>query len=219
MSTPTLADGKYKDTWSLPGSADRNSTPIKDALSPLLQQLSISIKDRKPLILEVASGMGIQISEIAKSNPSIQFQPSDADIYLTSQIDSKVKGVGVENVKKARVLDLLDEENWGELALPTTDANETKLEDDEKEKVESIFDGILCCNLTHICPFEVTKSLFAHLDPRVQYENNGGKTLLNQKVGFIAIYGAFNENGGFTGEGNRKVSFKSQTVRVCLERR
>ncbi len=47
------------------------------------------------------------------------------------------------------------------------------------------------------------QSLFSHLDPRVGYVTQQGyRNLLSRQHGWIAIYGAFNENGTFTSPGN-----------------
>lgn len=213
MSTAPISDGKYKDRWSIPGSAERNSIPINEAITPLSTRLSSEIKGRTPSILEIASGMGTQISTIAKSNPNIIFQPTETDLYLKSQIDSRVKEMGVEkNVRKTKILDLLEESDWKRLVVGSSSDSGSNSDGNESESsgsLKSLFDGVLICNLTHICPFEVTQSFFAHLDPRVEYQDdkNGAQTILNQNHGLIAIYGPFNERGGFTSEGNRKVSF------------
>lgn len=64
---------------------------------------------------------------------------------------------------------------------------------------------MIACNLVHIAPWSVTESLFSHLDPRVSYVTQQGyRNLLSRSHGWIAIYGAFNENGAFTSEGNAK---------------
>ncbi|SPO23343.1 uncharacterized protein UTRI_02021 [Ustilago trichophora] len=188
-------DAKYRTSWSLPGSAERNSQPIAEALSPLLSSIS-STPTHRPVILEVASGFGLQISAIASRYPHCQFQPSEADAYPRSQIDSCT--ADLPNVGKAEALDLLDQNDWLTLVHNVSGENDTVSAE------EGLFDGVLACNLTHIAPWKVTESLFGHLDPRVGYVTQQGYRSLLSKNGWIAIYGAFNENGKFTSEGNKR---------------
>ncbi|CBQ72048.1 conserved hypothetical protein [Sporisorium reilianum SRZ2] len=199
MSSDTAPSSKYRSSWSLPGSAERNLQPIADALSPLLSPAATSSSARKPVILEVASGFGHQIHAIASTYPHCRFHPSEADAHLRGEIDTRA--AGLPNVAKAESLDLLSQSDWralvhnvsGEAAPPSS------------AKDQGLFDRVIACNLVHTAPWSVTESLFSHLDPRVSYVTQQGyRNLLSRRNGWIAIYGAFNENGAFTSEGNAK---------------
>lgn len=185
---------KYRSSWSRPGSAERNSEPIAAALAPLLSPSSSS---RSLAILEIASGFGHQISAIADRYSDCQFHPSEASSHLRNQIDTATSSL--PNVSKAEQLDVLDQNDWLTLVHNLSgESSSPRLED------EGLFDGIVVCNFTHITPWNVTESLFSHIDPRVGYVTQSGyRSLLNKHSGFIAIYGAFNENGTFTSEGNK----------------
>lgn len=106
MTTSTSnPDSKYRSSWSLPGSAERNSQPIARALSPLLSPAatsSSSSSSRKPVILEVASGFGHQIHAVASEYPHCRFHPSEADAYLRDEINTRT--AGLPNVVKAESL-------------------------------------------------------------------------------------------------------------------
>lgn len=186
------ADGKYRSSWSQSGSAERNSQPIAEALASLLSAGPDT--SPKPAVLEVASGFGHQIHAIASRYPDFQFHPSEADGYLRSQIDERVSEL--PNVFKAEALDLLDQNDW--LTLAHNISGEASSSSDD-----GLFHGVIVCNLTHVAPWAVTESLFSHLDPRVGYVTQQGyRNLLSRQHGWIAIYGAFNENGTFTSPGN-----------------
>lgn len=207
-ASPTIVESsdepKYRLSWSHPGSAERNSNPIAEALSPFLSLDNDSPKSkRKPLILEVASGFGQQIHAIASRNPQCQFQPSEADAWPRSAIDSN--NADLSNVGKAECLDLLDQNDWLTLVHNVSGEASRSEPSDNVDRDEGLFDGVIACNLTHVAPWRVTESLFSHLDPRVGYVTQQGyRNLLSKYDGWIAIYGAFNENGNYTSEGNKK---------------
>ncbi|CCF53261.1 hypothetical protein NDA11_000127 [Ustilago hordei] len=195
---PNAEDAKYRISWSLPGSAERNSPAIAEALSPMLTSTSCTSSSRKPLVLEVASGFGHQMHAIACRHPSIQFHPSEADAYPRTRIDSTISSL--PNVAKAESLDLLSQNDWTTLVHNISSETSAPLPGED----EGLFDGVIACNLTHIAPWSVTQSLFSHLDPRLGYATQQGYRNILQRDGWIAIYGAFNENGGYTSEGNQK---------------
>lgn len=197
-SAPSETEAKYRASWSLPGSAERNSEAIAAALSPLLS--STPSTSRTPLVLEVASGFGHQIHAIASRHPSHRFVPSEADAYPRTQIDTR--NADLTNVAPAEALDLLDQNDW--LTLVHNTAAEQEVSSTLAGADESLFDGVIACNLTHIAPWKVTESLFSHLDPRLGYATQQGyRHLVSRSHGWIAIYGAFNEHGAFTSEGNK----------------
>ncbi|TKY87230.1 hypothetical protein EX895_003907 [Sporisorium graminicola] len=195
-------DSKYRSSWSQPGSAERNAQPIAQALSSLLSSAATtSSSPRRPVVLEVASGFGHQICAIASAYPHCRFHPSEADAYLRSEIDTR--SADLPNIAKAEPLDLLSQNDWRTLVHNI--AGETQSSTPASEEDQGLFDGVIACNLLHIAPWSVTESLFSHLDPRVSYVTQQGyRNLLSLRNGWIAVYGAFNENGAFTSEGNAK---------------
>lgn len=191
-------DAKLPDSWSSPGSAQRNAGPIAEALKPYFAAFTVP----KPVVLEVASGFGHQISALAQSARHCVFQPTEADKGLCAEIDGAA--APLENVLRAEHLDITDQEDW--LALVhNVSASLDKTATSGSDAVDALFHGVLACNLTHITPWKVTQNLFSHLDPRLTYiTNKGQSSLLSPTQGWIALYGAFNENGTFTSAGNQQ---------------
>ncbi|EPQ28173.1 uncharacterized protein PFL1_04500 [Pseudozyma flocculosa PF-1] len=202
---PQEDEGKYRSSWSVAGSAERNSGPIAETLAPLLPAPPAGSagqheQRRRPLVLELSSGFGHQISTLASRATHVDFQPTEADAYLCSRIDSTCSAS--PNVKRAQVLDVLEQQAWLGLmhAVPSL-SQESHGHDDDGD---GAFDAVVVCNLTHVAPWSVTESLFAHLDPRLTYLTESGQKPILRRRGWIAIYGAFNEHGGFTSDGNRQ---------------
>ncbi|KAN0064034.1 hypothetical protein ACQY0O_003640 [Thecaphora frezii] len=187
-STPP-PDAKYPLSWSTAGSSSRNSGPIASALLPLLPSSS----HPRPLILELSSGFGHQLSLLSSQAPHVHFQPTEADEYLCSQIDATC--ASQPNVRRAKLLDLASQQHW--LGIAHALALENVADD-------GLIDGVVVCNLTHVAPWSVTRSVFAHLDPRMAFGTQKGQRSILKPSGWVAIYGALNEQGQFTSEGNRK---------------
>lgn len=201
MTTETAgsseSDAKYRSSWSLPGSAERNSQPIAEALSSLVSACSSDSLAHRPVILEVASGFGHQIHALASKHPQCHFCPSEADSYPRQQID--LRTAQLANVDKAESLDVLNQNDWLTLVHNVSGKQESMRAPEQ----DGLFDGVIACNLSHIAPWSVTESLFSHLDPRVGYVTQQGyRNLLRRDHGWIAIYGAFNENGEYTSQAN-----------------
>ncbi|PWN53673.1 hypothetical protein IE53DRAFT_125566 [Violaceomyces palustris] len=207
-SSPTanLDQAKFRKSWSTSGSAERNSGPIAEAITPYLSQLASSRSSRagarKPLVLEIASGFGQQISKIAERNPEVELQPTEADDYLAEKIDEQCSSL--KNVRPAKLLEATSQGYWSAAIQDAAFAID-KASSDPSSK--DVFDAILICNLTHVSPFDVTEAIFAQLDPRISHITMLGESrMLNQKDGFVAIYGAFKQKGSFTSEGDKKES-------------
>ena len=77
--------------------ADRNKTPILDALGRLLPECLD--------VLEIASGSGQHAQHFAAAHPGWRWQPSEADAGLLQAIDARCRGLG--NVLPAIRLDVL----------------------------------------------------------------------------------------------------------------
>lgn len=178
----TDSDGfLYPNRKSAAGSSDRNKGPIASVVEPLLDGLygSRPLSRKNLRILELASGDGKQVAHIASKLPTYDFHPSEADETSCTLIDEEVDLTRppLSNVKKARVLKVENPDDW------------------QAATQERPVDVIFAFNLVHIAPWEVTRSLFAM----------AAKTSVLVDDGLIAFYGAWNENGKFTSDGNRKV--------------
>lgn len=169
---------------SAAGSADRNKGPILSVVGPLLDDLygSRPLSRKNLRILEVASGEGRQVAHIASNLPTYDFHPSEADEASCAQIDDVVASTTppLANVQKAKVLRIEEPDNWRTAT--------------RQRPVDAVF----AFNLVHIAPWEVTQCLFEMVaNPEILADD-----------GLVALYGAWNEQGQFTSDGNRE---------VCLE--
>jgi SAM-dependent methyltransferase len=142
----------------------RNHEPIWQAIS---QYLNTTTGD----VLEVGSGTGQHVTEFARRAPHLTWWPSDIfDSHLAS-IAAWRKLAHLDNLREAQRIDLTDP-NWiwqgdgGELA------------------------AILCINVLHIAPWQVTQNLMA------------GAGRLLREGGRIFIYGPFKRDGAHTAPSN-----------------
>ena len=87
-------------------------------------------------ILEIASGSGEHVVHFAKSLPSLVFQPSDPDPNALQSVVAWVKATRVTNVRAPIILDA-SQSPW-----PIASA-----------------DGVMCINMVHISPWDVTLGL------------------------------------------------------------
>ncbi|KAI5475123.1 hypothetical protein MNV49_001897 [Pseudohyphozyma bogoriensis] len=157
---------KYPSTQSPPGVADRNISPLLPIISTYLSLPTTST------ILELASGDGTHITHYARAFPALSFWPTEADEYGCAKVDERVRGV--EGVRKARVLDVFDENGW--------------------EGVKSALEGtkvdlVVAANCLHMMPFpEAARAIFAHLsDP----------AFVDQAHGKWCVYGPFRSRDRF----------------------
>jgi hypothetical protein len=88
------------------------------------------------VILEIASGSGEHIVHFARHLPALVFQPSDPEPDALLSIAAWVKATGVTNVRAPIALDA-SRSGW-----PIASAG-----------------GIICINMVHISPWEVTLGL------------------------------------------------------------
>ncbi|KAK0522423.1 hypothetical protein OC834_001360 [Tilletia horrida] len=196
---------RFPERQSLPGSAERNTPAIVDALVPRLAALPpllpadgrVSVR-----VLELASGTGAHVAAIARAEAlksrNLSFQPTEADAFLCGKIKEAVtlqqqagRSQGA-TVLEPRILDLTKDNDWAGVGRA-----QLEVDGDERDQRTAAFDAVLAFNLLHITPFEVTHSIFAHLDPasyRVQQASEEAVPLLDQTHGFIAFYGAFKEH-------------------------
>ncbi len=90
----------------------------------------------KGLVLEIASGSGEHVVHFARNFPNLVFQPSDCEPDALQSVSAWVKATWVTNVRTPVVLDA-SQSSW-----PVASA-----------------DGIICINMIHISPWEVTLGL------------------------------------------------------------
>ncbi|RMG14419.1 MAG: DUF938 domain-containing protein [Deltaproteobacteria bacterium] len=103
---------------------------------PLLEVLRRLLPARG-LVLEVASGTGQHAVHFARALPGLRFQPSDVDPAALASIQAYREEAGLENLAPPLRLDVR-ETPW-----PLDHA-----------------DALVCINLLHIAPWEVTVALF-----------------------------------------------------------
>ena len=84
-------------------SADRNMTPILEALSAELPG--------RGLVLEIASGTGQHVVHFAAALPGLQWQPTEPEPRMRASIDARVRAAGLGNVRPAIALDA-SESRW-----------------------------------------------------------------------------------------------------------
>lgn len=89
------------------------------------------------LVLEIASGTGQHAAYFGEHLPHLRWQPSDSDPAQLKSIEAWTREQGVKNVLEPLKLDVR-ENPW-----PIARA-----------------DGIVCINMIHIVPWEVTEALF-----------------------------------------------------------
>lgn len=131
----------------------------------------------------------------------VQWTCTEADDALVQSIRSNIAqqqgeaGPKEDKIAVAR-LEIDDESDWSALAPAETKSSAAPGSGSVSPSTQATFDLVLIANLLHIVPFETVRSLFSHL-PRVLSVRSEAK---------VCIYGAFNEEGKFTSEGNEKVS-------------
>ena len=218
--SPAFLDEKrskctYPDRWSAPGSADRNKQPLWATFREFMLDMLAQTDDESNRknskanvkILEIASGHGQQITHIASELDNVlvssdeddrhlrsaeyAFTPSEVDEHIREILSKQVEGNSLKKVHLTSPLELnLDGPSW-----------HTKLsEDGDANHVPHV---VLAFNLVHIAPWNVAESLFTGTAALFSTSRDGeGDTVLTR---VLVLYGAFNENGCFTSEGNQKV--------------
>ncbi|KAE8259821.1 hypothetical protein A4X13_0g758 [Tilletia indica] len=196
-SSSSSSSSRFPERQSLPGSAERNTPAIVDALLPHLTHLADRKGKGTPVrVLELASGTGTHVAGFAKqaSIARVVFQPTEADEWMCAHILKTISSAdGKDTILPPQILDLNETRDW----------DAVRKAQDASDDSGSIFDAVFAFNLLHITPFEVTHSIFQQLDPKLSQ----GQSLptLNQSHGFIAFYGAFKEHeNDELSEGNAK---------------
>ncbi len=145
----------------------RNIEPITTVLRDVLP--------REPAdVLEIGSGTGQHVASLANVLPHLTFWPTEYDAASFASIDAWSADSEGANIRPARKVDVT-ERVWfaGEAA-------------DMPEQ----FAAILCFNVIHISPWEVTEGLFS------------GAARLLAPLGQLILYGPYRVEGEQTADSN-----------------
>lgn len=183
---------RFPERQSAAGSAGRNKAAILDALSPSLHTLASSAGSESRYVLELASGEGEHLAHIAVAFPSLTFVPTEADTALCRKIDERCRAAGLTNLVPAIQLDF-DEE---------IGASESRNDGHRRQGWEGAraaaagegYAGVLLFNVVHIVPWPTVESIFK------------ATASLMAPGSLLFLYGAFNEDGQCTSQGNASVS-------------
>lgn len=146
----------------------RDSPSYHRNIEPITQKLHELIGDDAYCVLEIGSGSGQHVARFAREFPKMQFQPTDYDPDNLPSIDAWCENL--QNVSPALQLDV------------------TKLLWFEKDHPK--FDLMLCFNVIHITPWEVTQAIFKGADQHLSSESR------------MIFYGPYKTDGKHTSESN-----------------
>lgn len=133
---------------------------------PILEVLTRVLPPRG-LVLEVGSGTGQHVAHFAKALPALTFQPSEMDVERHASIEAWVAASNLPNVKRPLAIDLT-QRPWPVHAA----------------------DAVVCINVIHIAPWEVTLALMA-----------GAGSIL-PAGGVLVTYGPYLRGGAHTSQNN-----------------
>ncbi|CAO1617609.1 unnamed protein product [Parajaminaea phylloscopi] len=190
---PSAADEsrhRYPDRQSAPGSAERNVDVISTALRDVLND-GLAPGSR---VLELAAGHGVLTERLCSEHPDLLFAATEADESLTADIRKRCSRL--DNFRGTALLDFDDVAWEGDLwetclTGSTSARNVSSPVEPSSEDLSGSIDVVIVANVVHIVPWSTVENLFAKLNRAV------GQT------GKLCLYGAFNEDGAFTSEGNR----------------
>jgi SAM-dependent methyltransferase len=163
-ATPTSAPFILDPAVPYSPAADRNKAPIVAALQRLLSP--------QASVLEVASGTGQHAAHFAATQPSWQWQPSDADPHALPAIQAHTRGL--PNVAAALHLDLLSP-TWPAALAASAGTR----------------DALYCANMLHIAPWATCAALMQLAAQQ-----------LKPQAGQLLIYGPFIVEGTPTAPSN-----------------
>jgi len=152
------------------------NNPRRDApsfhrnIEPITEKLREILALKCEYVLEVGSGSGQHVERFSREFPQITFQPTEHDVDNLPSIDGWCEDC--KNVSTALQLDV------------------TRIEwfKDDAQK----FDALLCFNVIHITPWEVTSSIF-----------KGAQNHMNDDCQLM-FYGPFKIDGKNTSESNNE---------------
>jgi len=144
---------------------ERNHAPIWSVIAPFLQ-------DQGGDVLEVGSGTGEHVVTYAASSPAITWWPSDIHPRHLASIAAWRAHAGLANVQAPLRIDLSAAE-W-DAGLPMRDR----------------LTAIVCINVLHISPWQVSENLLAGAGRRLRPD------------GRLFVYGPFRRDGAHTAPSN-----------------
>jgi hypothetical protein len=133
---------------------------------PILEVLARILPPRG-LVLEIGSGTGQHVAHFAKALPALTFQPSEMDVERHASIEAWVGAGSLSNVKPPLAIDVT-RRPW-----PVSAA-----------------DAVVCINVIHISPWEVTLALMA------------GAGMILPVGGVLVTYGPYMRGGAHTSQSN-----------------
>lgn len=153
-----------------------NSPNYHRNIEPIQHIVLSELPAGKTRVLEIGSGSGQHTTALAIQAPDATFLPSDPDPDHRASITSWAHHLGTNNVNSPIAINA-DSDTWF---------------GNEDEKYKSDFDILLCFNVIHITPFEVTKGLVTGAS---KYLKHGGKLIL---------YGPYKVDGEHTAPSNQR---------------
>lgn len=145
------------------------------------RNVPILVSELSPLIrpgchiLEIAAGHGLLTASLAKECSSVK----DVRWEAREADEELVRKIG---------------EQCASMGVENVEARAWDVHDQYEGRGN--FDLVIIANLLHIVPYATVERLFEKLGSSLVKKEKGAK---------VCIYGAFNEEGGFTSEGNEKV--------------
>jgi len=148
----------------------KDSPSFHRNIGPIAEKLGMLLEKRPLEILEIGSGSGQHAKALGALFPTSTFHPSDAEPENLASIDAWNQQEASANVSPARLLDVT---NPNHHFMPDTP-----------------IDVVLCFNVIHIAPWQVTENLFAFAET------------VTGKNARLFLYGPFRINGRQTSESN-----------------
>ena len=150
--------------------ARRDAPSFHRNIEPITQKLHEILPNDCKHVLDIGSGTGQHVARFSEEFPQIQFQPTEYDIDNLASINAWSEGRN--NVSPARQLDVT-QIKWFDKTNPK-------------------FDVLLCFNVIHITPFEVTQGIF-----------KGAQKTMRENCQLI-FYGPFKIDSKHTSESNQE---------------
>jgi SAM-dependent methyltransferase len=148
----------------------RDSPSFHRNIEPITQKLHEILAENCRKVLEIGSGSGQHVARFSTEFPNLQFQPTEYEAENLASIDAWSELC--DNVSPAVRLDVTNDE-WFNGDAPK-------------------FDALLCFNVIHIAPWEVTRAIF-----------KGANKYLNPESQII-FYGPYKIDGKHTSDSNHE---------------
>jgi SAM-dependent methyltransferase len=145
----------------------REVAPAAERNKQAILEVLARVLPSSGLVLEIGSGTGQHVAHFAKALPGLTFQPSEMDVGKHASIAAWVKHEGVSNVRAPVALDVMHTP-WPIHAA----------------------DAIVCTNVIHISPWEVTLALMHHASEVLR------------PGGVLVTYGPYKREGKHTAPSN-----------------